>query len=383
MNKKSIAIKYILFLGLISDLIFKGSVINEYTIALVLLYMVIVQVRMYNSIPIHNSKAALFTLPIDLLFMVVLAIYNNISIFIYLIIIYDSMIYLEKYLSIPITVASSIYLFKVYNTGLELYEIPIILAFMLLAWIIREEYIKNSKNESELFKQTTKIDRLKSEIKAIEGSMDTAKELYTTKERNRISRELHDSIGHSLSTIVINLRAIEKMSGIDAEKTGEMTNSLLEYSKEALLNLRNTLTELKPSDISSKSIQISLEQLITNFSNLTSIHVNFRVSQNVWDMSESNELLVYRIVQEFLSNSAKHGNPKTINIFMSYGHSQLILSLKDDGIGSDDIVENVGLQGIRERVTESGGNIEYSSSAGNGFFMRVVIPRFYKEQIYG
>ena len=383
MNKKSIAIKYILFLGLISDLIFKGSVINEYTIALVLLYMVIVQVRMYNSIPIHNSKAALFTLPIDLLFMVVLAIYNNISIFIYLIIIYDSMINLEKYLSIPITVASSIYLFKVYNTGLELYEIPIILAFMLLAWIIREEYIKNSKNESELFKQTTKIDRLKSEIKAIEGSMDTAKELYTTKERNRISRELHDSIGHSLSTIVINLRAIEKMSGIDAEKTGEMTNSLLEYSKEALLNLRNTLTELKPSDISSKSIQISLEQLITNFSNLTSIHVNFRVSQNVWDMSESNELLVYRIVQEFLSNSAKHGNPKAINIFMSYGHSQLILSLKDDGIGSDDIVENVGLQGIRERVTESGGNIEYSSSAGNGFFMRVVIPRFYKEQIYG
>lgn len=380
MDKKSIIVKYLLLLGLIYDLISSGFMKNESSIIFILLYITIVQIRMYNSKPCSDSMVSKITLPLDLLFMVYLYRLNSVSVFIYLIVIFDSFIYLKDLFYIPVLLASGIYAINtVTRTSYNYNEFLIIIVFLVIVWLYRDDSIMSRELNEDNYKLISKIDRLKEEIKIMEGSMNTARELYTTKERNRISRELHDSIGHSLSTIVINLRAIEKMSAIDPKKTSEMTNSLMEFSKEALQNLRTTLTELKPSDITSKNIQISIEQLITNFADLTSISVNFRVSQNVWDMSEENELLIYRAVQEFLSNSAKHGNPKSINIFMNYGHEQLILSLKDDGIGTDKIVENVGLTGLRERVIESGGNIEYSSSSGNGFFMRIVIPRFYKE----
>lgn len=381
MNGLRIYFKYLILLAIIYDLLVPDYTVTVPLIIGLLIYVVVVQIRVYQAKHINIDKIAIYTLPIDLVLMIIAAYMGyTIPVYVLFIISYDSIIYLKRQKYIPIVISHLIYLYSMRDTLLN--TIPALLLsaiFIIIIHILNDEVNQKKDYMFDNYRLSEANNKLTTELDRVESSMNTMKELYTTIERNRISRELHDSIGHALSTIVINLRAIEKMSVVDFEKTSEMAQTLTEFSKDALSNLRQTLSELKPSEISAKTIQFAIEELISNFSQLSSIIVNFGVSKNIWEIGEERELVIYRIVQEFLSNSAKHGKPKTINIFMNYGQSELILSLKDDGLGTDEIVENIGLRGIRERVIEVGGNIQYSSTVGEGFFMRVVMPRFKKE----
>lgn len=381
MNRNRVYFKYLTLIGMIYDLLSPDFKVSLPLIIGILIYIVIVQVRMYHSKYESIDVLTRFTLPMDLVLMALAIFFGyGIPVCFLLIICFDSIMYLKKYKYMPVVLAHLLYLYSMREAIVNtIPNLLLTLIFICIINILKDERRQRIDYLNDNYRLNESNQKLTNELERVESSMNTIKELYTTIERNRISRELHDSIGHSLSTIVINLRAIEKMSRDDSEKAGEMASTLTEFSKDALLKLRQTLSELKPSEISAKSIQIAIEELINNFSELSAIHVNFGVSKNLWELGEHRELVIYRIVQEFLSNSAKHGKPKSINIFMNYGQTELILTLKDDGVGTDEINENIGLKGIRERIIEVGGNIQYSSTIGDGFFMRVVLPRFKKE----
>ncbi len=78
-------------------------------------------------------------------------------------------------------------------------------------------------------------------------------------------------------------------------------------------------------------------------------------------------------MQEFLSNSVRHGKATKVKVFMNFNDDQLIITLKDNGIGTDNLKKGMGLTNIWERVGELGGEVEYSTDKGKGFLLRVVI----------
>jgi signal transduction histidine kinase len=197
--------------------------------------------------------------------------------------------------------------------------------------------------------------------------------LTTLRERNRISREIHDSVGHSLSTIIIQLGAIEKIAEENGELASQMARNLNDFSKESLEEIRIALRQLKPRGFERYENIQAMEELIKEFTKFTGIEVNFKYTEEKWQLNESQALTIYRIVQEFLSNSLRHGKASKINIYMHYNEDELILTLKDNGQGVEKLERGLGLTNIWERVEELNGEIEYNTGIGQGFLLRLVL----------
>lgn len=248
-----------------------------------------------------------------------------------------------------------------------------IIALSLVSSIIKKEQIRTLKAEDLYHRLRKSEDELIKTNQELEVYADSIKELSILKERNRISREIHDSVGHSLSTIIIQLGAIEKIAKTDGETASLMASNLREFSRNGLEEIRKALRELKPKEFKEYETLLAIEELIKDFSKLTSIDVKLGFSKNKWQLDENSSLVLYRTIQEFLSNSLRHGKATKVSIFMHFNMKELIVTMQDNGIGVDEITPGLGLTSIYERVKELGGNLSYESKEGKGFLLRVVL----------
>jgi signal transduction histidine kinase len=243
----------------------------------------------------------------------------------------------------------------------------------LFSYYIKDEY--NSKIEAQKLYDQLRIseDKLKKANKDLELYANSIEELTLLRERNRISREIHDSVGHSLSTIIIQLGAIEKIAKQDGDKAVNIASNLREYVKESLQEVRTAVRELKPRAFEKYEGLLAIEELIKNFSKLTGIDVKYGFTKETWFLNSDQSFVIYRIIQEFLSNSLRHGKATKINLFMNFYKDNLVITLQDNGLGSDEIRKGIGLTNIWERVKELGGSVEYNTKKGEGFLLKVIL----------
>lgn len=109
---------------------------------------------------------------------------------------------------------------------------------------------------------------------------------------------------------------------------------------------------------------------------MSGVDVKVIVSKGEWNLSTKQVSNLYRITQEVLSNALRHGKATVVNIIMNFTEDDFVISFKDNGEGTDKIQESgVGLKSIRERVNEMNGLVDIKSSIGNGFFVKITIPK--------
>lgn len=274
---------------------------------------------------------------------------------------------------ICIILGFSIFIYTISSLkAIEIYSYIIsIISIIILSLIVeiqdeRRENIEILYEQLKLSKQ--QLTKKNSELNQYSKSL---KDLTLLKERNRISREIHDSVGHSLSTIIIQLDAIEKVLHTDEKRASEMILNLRSFSKSGLEDIRNVLKELKPKDYSEYEIILKIEELVNNFMELTDVEVNIIYSKEKYGVKEEVSLVLYRAIQEFLSNSIKHGKASKINIFINFEEQELIVSIKDNGTGTKKICIGMGLMSLKERVEEVNGNVSFDSEVDKGFFVRI------------
>lgn len=376
-NKKLLILRYltisfIIFESSISDL----SVLNFFAIILILFFIINTQIRYFfirgRNVPIFIS--IIFDWIIGSIFYIY---YGGLILPYFIIGIVDSFFLLEG----PIVYISSIIgLLTLLYSGRDLSTIDllsntfIIISLGLISLIAKESEDKKTKAENSYHKLRKSADELIHSNEELEVYANSIKELSILKERNRISREIHDSVGHSLSTIIIQLGAIEKIAKRDGETAATMANNLHKFAKDGLEEIRRALQELKPDRYKEYETLIAIETLTRDFSKLTNIDVKLGFSKVKHPLQEEMSLVLYRIVQEFLSNSGKHSDANKINIFMHFSDEDLIVTMKDNGKGTNKINMGMGLTSICERTNELGGKIRFESSTGKGFLLRVVFP---------
>lgn len=201
------------------------------------------------------------------------------------------------------------------------------------------------------------------------------REMYLTKERNRISRDIHDSVGHSLSTIIIQLSAIEQLAKVDGEKAALLSKNLREFSVKSMDEIRGVLKDTKPEGVLENELIMMIENLVEETMTLTKMDIVFKFSANRYLLDYEKEKLLYNGVKEFISNTIKHSGGNKINIILFYKEDELILSMKDNGRGSNKIKKGMGLKALEERVRENNGSLEISSDRDQGFFTRIRLER--------
>lgn len=248
-----------------------------------------------------------------------------------------------------------------------------LMTFLALSNYIKEE-VKEKRRAQDLYdKLRLSENELKKAKEDLEVYANSIEELTLLRERNRISREIHDSVGHSLSTAIIQLGAIEKMATQNGEVTSSLAKNLGEFMKNSLQEVREAVRALKPREFEKYEGILAIEELAKNFQKLTGVVVKLKYSKENGSLNSDNSFVIYRVAQEFMSNSIRHGKATEINIFMSFNEDNLIITLRDNGIGAEKIERGIGLQSIWERVSELGGQISYNTSKGQGFLLKVIL----------
>lgn len=250
----------------------------------------------------------------------------------------------------------------------------ILLIIFLLSDYIYNQSLSKLNCQNLYDKLRISEDNLKKANKELEIYANSIEELTILKERNRISREIHDSVGHALSTTIIQLGALEKLLKND-EDLFELVHELKDFVNKSYTDVRNAVSRLKPTEYEKYQNLLKIEELVKNFEKLSNIDVKCTISKNTWPLSSLQFSSVYRIIQEALSNALKHGHASKIKVFITFNNDNCTISIKDNGLGCEYIKKGNGLNGISERIEEINGDVKFINTS-DGFLVQCNFPKY-------
>ena len=201
----------------------------------------------------------------------------------------------------------------------------------------------------------------------------------TEEERLRISRDLHDEIGQSLAIMKLTLMAIKnKILNNPAEDILPEIEGLAEHVETTMNEVSRISKDLSPSYVAEVGFSQALRLYIETFTKKTGIHVDSCLREIPQFHNSQQEIHLYRIAQEALTNIAKHSGATSVEIRLRNTEGDLYFSISDNGRGFDLLKEGrvggLGLIVIRERVTILGGKVWIESESGSGTTIRMEIP---------
>jgi signal transduction histidine kinase len=205
-----------------------------------------------------------------------------------------------------------------------------------------------------------------------------ARELAISEERNRVAREIHDSLGHYLTVVNVQLEAAVKLLDRDPEKAREAVAQAKTSASEALSEVRRSVRALKPLAMEKRTGLGALAALAREFGG-TGIMVSFKVMGEERDLSPEAELLLYRALEEGLTNALKYSGGSRVKAELAFEPSGVRLTVADDGRGASDNVQGLGgtgfgITGLEERASALGGRVSAADAEGGGFVLEVELP---------
>jgi len=201
-------------------------------------------------------------------------------------------------------------------------------------------------------------------------------QLATIRERNRIAREIHDSLGHYLTVIGVQLEKAIVFDAVNQEEARLAVKAAKRLTDEALTEVRSSVGALRETD-EPFTLQSALKALVQNMQQ-SGLSVNLRWCGDEYGFSEQQLLTLFRAAQEGLTNVQKHAGAQQVLIEVSLDAETAALRLTDDGIGFDwKAIRSggYGLQGLRERVELVRGEMTLGRSPAGGSQLVVVLPK--------
>jgi signal transduction histidine kinase len=202
------------------------------------------------------------------------------------------------------------------------------------------------------------------------------REAVAAAERERIARELHDVVAHSLSVMVVQAQAAQRVLEGEQASAREALAAVDATGRQALVEMRRLVGMLRERGDEGLAPQPGLDQLdvLLDQVRAAGLPVDLRVEGARRPLAPGVDLAAYRIVQEALTNVLRHAGPARAAVVLRFGADAVELEVVDDGAGANGSVGGHGLAGMRERVTIFGGRLESGSVDGRGFRVRAQLP---------
>lgn len=192
-------------------------------------------------------------------------------------------------------------------------------------------------------------------------------------ERWRISRELHDTLGHALTNLRMMMELAERLTPESLVNLQDIHRRAAEQARQGLEDVRVALRYLRSVEPRVLLGTQGIIRLARAFEKSTGVHVRVEYGNTRDTYGETIDAVVYRMVQEGLTNAMRHGRAGRVDVLLWERESELVLILQDDGVGSQAIEDGIGISGMRERVEALGGTIERGNNP-EGFRLCALIP---------
>lgn len=270
--------------------------------------------------------------------------------------IFDALRFLkeERIVTIPFAMGIVFYILK--DGQLEVLILNFLLLLVLVLLImLNEKLYKSLKDLEDSFDKNRNYSYTLEDTKErLEKYNKNIEHLTQVEERNRISREIHDTIGHKLTATLLQLEAVIRTT---------------DFSEDAMLKLSSVKDNLSGSiDILRKTVKNmgakdnitglnSLKKLVEDFQKSTDVNVELEIKGLVRKLYPSIELAIYKNVQESMTNAVRHGMCRNIKIKIEYLLNEVNFSIHNDGIGCEKVKLGMGLNGMQERTELVGGKL--------------------------
>lgn len=198
-------------------------------------------------------------------------------------------------------------------------------------------------------------------------------ELAVANERNRLAREIHDSLGHYLTVINVQLEAASRVFGRDPQKAVAFVRKAQSLAQEGLTDIRRSVADLRSAPLDNQPLPKAIEDLVTELQ-ASGMVAQFRVEGDLPDLSPQVELTLYRAAQEALNNVRKHAHASRADVVLTAMPDRLRIVVSDNGVGGKRTDGGFGLLGVRERVKLLGGTFVAQPVSNGGFEFAVEVP---------
>jgi two-component system sensor histidine kinase UhpB len=191
-------------------------------------------------------------------------------------------------------------------------------------------------------------------------------------ERKRIARELHDEVGQTLTAIMLQ---IEMLSAGVPPELGEAVEDLRETARSGAEDVRRIAKRLRPEALDELGLRSALAALITGFAHQAGVEIERRL-EYIDGLTGEQELVVYRVAQEALTNIARHARASRADVELTQADGTVTLRIRDDGRGLPPgaLTSSNGIRGMRERALLIGGRIDIGRGAGGGTQITLEVP---------
>jgi signal transduction histidine kinase len=204
---------------------------------------------------------------------------------------------------------------------------------------------------------------------------DEVNRLSVIEERNRIARDIHDTIGHNMTALIMQLQMAEHLYKEDTKRADDLLANAVMTAKNSLSGIRKVFETLRGEEAGNDSDD-AIRLLVSEFSGKTGVVIHLTIKEG--DSNPHLEkrypaagMTLYRIVQEALTNAVRHGKATEVSIIIEYLPKEIRFYIRDNGIGVEECKEGYGLRGIRERAEAFGGTVTIET--GQGFSVRGVL----------
>ena len=259
-------------------------------------------------------------------------------------------------------------------TGIESLMVCLNILLFVLYMIL---LFTSQKNENErIRKLNEQLNQANDQLRDYAVNMERMTEM---RERNRLAREIHDTLGHTLTGIIMGADAGLALLDVAPEESRKRIQVVAQTARNGLTDVRRSIKALRPDTLERYSLAEALEGLVENFRLTTSAQITYCQEAGELNLDSDEEDTLYRVVQEGLTNAVRHGKADRVEIRITRARDVVTVSVRDNGTGCDRTEEGFGLRHMRERLEMLGGTLAYgnldkSAEDGyTGFFVTVCL----------
>ncbi|AZN39029.1 sensor histidine kinase [Paenibacillus albus] len=225
-------------------------------------------------------------------------------------------------------------------------------------------YEENKRNLAEL--QEAYVHLQEASVTSMRGAV--------LDERTRIAREIHDAVGHSLTSLIVQMQALRYMIAKDPERAEQSLAGMLEVARQGLQDIRTSVHSL--ADDRTMSGLAPIKAQLARMEATTSITYSFEAELPEEEITGENAALLFRLMQEAITNIVRHSEAKHVEVQVLAAGERIVLIVRDNGKvdAGDKVREGFGLKTMRARLEEVGGRLTFGAAEPHGFQIRAELP---------
>jgi signal transduction histidine kinase len=222
------------------------------------------------------------------------------------------------------------------------------------------------------------IQKLEAAQRELEEARQRDAELAVLRERERLARDLHDSLGHGLATLSVQLEAAQRLYAVDSVRASALLDQMKDLTRGCMEQLRRALAGLRAPGLGEQPFLPAVKELCDALASRTGIPISCQLPADLPSLPSSVADALWRVVQEGLANVEKHAHASLATVAVVVEERQILVRVVDDGTGISPDAEmkagHYGLRGLRERIEGLGGLFTLAGATPKGTMVQAQIP---------